>query len=247
MIGARKSVSHGGLLGDIIYAIPALRAAGVERLYLTNVCCYHYYGPQEGGRLLEEMCAFLREQGIDCHRWQGEAVDADMDAFRDLPNMPSQSLVLRQAQHLGVADKISPDGPWLQSRPSRLADVVVHFKVGKCVLPDNWELLREVDAIAVGLARDYQALLSTYDLDIPWTGELTIAQLARVISGCKLYFGSNSMPLALANGLGKPRIFQRDALLESWLPGRYLELNRPLLRCLLWDPDRKQDAGEDAG
>ena len=55
----------------------------------------------------------------------------------------------------------------------------------------------------VGFKDEHEAFCSDFAVDIPHIPTPTIAELAAIIAGADLFIGNQSMPYAIAEGIGK--------------------------------------------
>lgn len=239
---AGLSAVHSGNMGDIVYAVPTIRALGIETLYLNTVS-----DPGLGRRkltcsdatfiapLIRELTGVKRvivvgvpirlSKGVGAHNRDGlesdglplehidpEAIGIDyiLDRFR-LEPADRLHLIDSHARAVGLSPRVVslpvpiPDS---LSEPVKEVEnkILLSLTPRARFLPGPYfaELLAgRDDVIQVGAPND-----STSFEGIP--GRFHTAkdaiELARMVVTSKLFIGSQSMPAALAEILGQPRL-----------------------------------------
>jgi 2-polyprenyl-3-methyl-5-hydroxy-6-metoxy-1,4-benzoquinol methylase len=209
---------HRRKLGDIIYSMPAVRHLGGGILYLDPTSLDGTEDRAYWRQQFETLIPFLEQQPyvqeVSIH--EGEAFDVDLDAYLQTTHGTAGDRVSIAANHfiglgLQVPDRISP---WLvaDTLPERYPIVVhrsprYHGRVDYSFLQD----VRD-DVYCVGSEeerRPFEAMgarpILTRD----------VHALAAVIQSCSVFIGNQSLPLALAAGLGKPRMIEEDTRLPN--------------------------------
>lgn len=238
---------HAGDIGDIIYALPAMRALG-------------------GGALLIEAAAYTRQRltpdkwcGVnelllrqsyvqDVRQWiVGEPVNYNLNDFR------ARMMTLLRVGHghdkhlgywicesHGVPFKVMDD-QWLHVADPIDAAKVVFSRSGAGRDPrfvyhnphfpwhKVWAKYRD-DAVFVGTEDEHRYFVHLCG-DVPHYRTNTLLEAARVIAGAKLFIGNQSAPHAIAEGL-KKRI-----VLEVWPTGPNCLMNDPGRVTHGWDLD----------
>jgi hypothetical protein len=233
---------HSGDMGDIIYALPTLRATGGGLLYL-----YHQHGKTWHG-MDADKAASLRsllifQQYIDevvfCPAGHPPgAVDHDLNGFRD-HGRPGRNLAdMHLATHgLGPEPR---NVPWLVvDRPGTQFPVILARSVrcrNECFPWQRvWEAYRGVAGF-VGTVSDHEDFCRSVG-PVPRIPTANLLEMARVIAGSWLFIGNQSCPAAIAEGLKQPMIlevspampsccFERPGRINAWgggieLPGAF--------------------------
>ena len=192
-------------MGDIIYALPAIKAVGPGALYLSPGLAF---GSEQIDFMLPLLCEQPYLAKVALHR--GEAVEVDLDAFRrqdvEHTNLADCHLAL-----LGL-DKSWRDEPWLHVTPVPLSAGTVLFSrsMHHTGIDGFWEECARVFAgrsLFVGVPAEHEYFGAHYG-DIPYLSVANLLELARLIAGCSFFVGNQSCPYALAEGLKRPAILQ---------------------------------------
>ena len=169
-------------------------------------------------RQFETLIPFLEQQPYlsEVRIHHGEAFDVDLDAYlRTTHGTPGDRVTIAANHFIGlgleVPDEISP---WLVADSSpETYPIVVHRSPRYHGAVDYAFLLEVTDELyCVGTAEErapFEAIgarpLVTKD----------VRDLATVIASCGVFIGNQSLPLALAAGLGKPRMVEESDRLPN--------------------------------
>lgn len=226
---------HGGDLGDLIYALPTIKALGGGDLFLDGTAVH----PNRGGPrvpLTMEAAApilpLLNEQPYihSVQPWEGGKVDVDFTPFRmeilverrDMKNreLPLRNLAIVQA---GIASRslggqsIQIDGPWLTLFGMNYEDDVIFARSARYHNPRfPWRGAIEKyagRATFLGLPVEHAAFCEEFGItaaDVPYYPTANLLEAAQVINECSLFIGGQSCLYPIAEGLGK------RAVLEVW-------------------------------
>ena len=227
MPGQETSFYHSGDLGDIIYALPTIRALGGGHLIIgptTKYATRQKMTPE----IVELVAPLLKLQPYirSVTFSEKNRVTYDLNRFRDYllaePEMIARGVPRRSLAeaHLVtfqlpleecyrpwlLVDKpvVDPERPVLLHRSARWRNE--HFP---------WRRVMEMHgshAAFVGLEAEYTDFVATWGY-LPYIKTASLLDLARVIAGCELYIGNQSLPYSLAAGLHK------TSLLEVWPDG----------------------------
>lgn len=201
-----KTFSHTGDLGDIIAALPSIRALGGGRLVIFD----NSKDRRESlkGARFDSIAPLLEAQpyiaGVE---WSDSKPKAtDFSEFRN-DHKFGESLAHWQARHVGATISVEP---WLTVKPSDAAKGrVVISRSSRYHSPHHmWGkvLSRNKDALFVGLPAEHEALQSRYGAKIDYLKTDDLLELAQVIAGCRLFIGNQSCPWWIAFALGVPTI-----------------------------------------
>lgn len=195
-----KRFGHAGDLGDIIYALPAIRAQGGGALVLFDMPGRTSHGMTEAkvGRLRPLLEA---QDYIDEVIWSETIQDDDLNGFRDHLNRNGN---LADA-HLLTQGKewVHRSAKWLEVDPDYRKPVI--FSRSHRYRNDNFDWGRIADAYRdragfVGFPDEYEDFCRRFG-DVPLVEARDFMELAQVIAGAKLFVGNQSSPLAVAHGL----------------------------------------------
>jgi hypothetical protein len=201
-----KAFRHSGKMGDIIYALPTIRALGGGTLYL-------HPGGGEGlsVQAAEAMLPLLRVQPYleGASLWSGEPFDVDLDVWRRFYSPFERNLA---ESHLMAFDLPFEEASlqWLTiDRPAQPSGSVVFNRTGiRLGVPGFWETCYERfgrEAVFVGHPNEHRAFCEQVgQIEFLPTGDLL--DVAHAIAGSLLFVGNQSCPYAVAEGLKHPSI-----------------------------------------
>jgi hypothetical protein len=157
---------------------------------------------------------------------EGEAFDVDLDAYLHTTHgTPGDRVAIAANHFIGLGlDVPDPIAPWLtaDTLPARYPIVIhrsprYHGRVDYSFLQDVTDRLYCVGSEEE--RRPFEAIRAQ-----PVITE-DIRALATVINSCSVFIGNQSLPLALAAGLGKPRMIEENTRLPNTALGGRDELN----------------------
>lgn len=196
--------SHAGDIGDVIYALPTIKALGGGKLVLFDQPGKTAHGmtpaKMERMRPLLEMQPYIHGVEFNQH-----VHDTNINGFRDHyrhGNLADMHL----ATH-GLSWK-HRRAAWLEvDRVESKHEVIVHWtpRYGNERFP--WERVTQEyqDCGFIGLAEEHEQFESMFG-KIARVEAYDFLQLARLIAGSKLFVGNQSSPLAVAHGLKHPTV-----------------------------------------
>ena len=213
---------HFGLVGDIIYAIPAMKALANGRkihlhLQINQETLYKKSMKHANrGKILTEksveMIAPLilsQPEFAVCDILTDQRIDYDLDEFRKYPFDYNTNHICRWYFHMyGITADLGK--PWLQAEPdtSFKNDIVIarSFRYRAPGITYNF-LSRYPNVTFVGLKEEYEDL----KLQIPqlkYQPVNNFLSLARIIAGSQFFIGNQSFPFALAEALKVKRALE---------------------------------------
>ena len=196
---------HSGDIGDIIYGIPAFRAAGIDSLALSGDERYETSISRES---VNSLTPLLESQGFDVLYPGYVPLGAiDLNAYRDgSQDLQCAHLSLAQAKRLGVDIDLSE--VYLHVTPHHVADVVVHRSPRYHCPQFDWaSMLREIkDVVFVGFQGEHRSFEALVGREIAFYKVKDFLDMARVIRGAKVFIGNQSSPFAIAEGLKTNRV-----------------------------------------
>jgi ubiquinone/menaquinone biosynthesis C-methylase UbiE/Zn ribbon nucleic-acid-binding protein len=227
---------HSGDFGDIIYALPTIRALGGGTLVLGPCAQRITRLPMTLAhvnvlRPLLELQPYVSEVKFSAE--MPRDVDVDLNKFRDYLD-DEHNHMARGARRLNLAEihlhtfmlpLAECDRAWLvvdkvEAVPGR--PVLVHRSSRWCNLEFPWKRIMDLhahQAIFVGLESEHASFVKDWGV-IPFRPTNNFLELARLIAGCRLYVGNQSLPYAICEGL------KQDGILEVWPEGPNCLFNR---------------------
>jgi len=217
---AMPNFSHSGDYGDVVYALPAIRALGGGGIKLgAGPVGVFYPMTREHYEVIAPLIAAQPYITSVEFGLPDETTHHNLDRFR----LYLQERVNLSIGHLRMLDlpESECDTKWL-SVPS-----VKPLPEGRSVVFSRsfhyitynfpWgKLVREHRdrAVFVGLPEEYKAFTNQFDCeDIPYAETKDLLEAAQFIAGCELFIGNQSCPYSIAEGL------KVNSLVEVWPPG----------------------------
>jgi hypothetical protein len=207
---------HSGDLGDIIFALPTVRALGGGVIYLDPeggqssplVNINNKNRTKLTARTIVSLTPLLRQQPY-VHQvcfWEGQPVNYDLDQFRlhirfhNLSDSHLQAFRLPFSQRdlawLTVADPIV-----IENRPLVISRSV-RYQGNHTFWEDYLPKFKD-RCVFVGFPKDHEIFEYTFGHKVLYYPTPDLLTLARVIAGCEQFFGNQGLPHALAEGMKK--------------------------------------------
>jgi len=217
---------HGGKIGDCAYSLPAIQA----------ICQKHSSTAKLGipDSLYHNMKDFLKEQPVIedvflCTSFDGEnAISSNGEEIQVQYNLNLFRKQERSYDHIVTAHLKAFDvdwdltHPWLTVSPLCVADLVVYYspKHTGTWTKEDYKLIKPYisRSVFLGIGTQQEDFMEHSGLDIPWHKTETFSELAAVISGAKLVIGNTTAPIAVAEGLKKPRILDPHPSYRNCFP-----------------------------
>lgn len=199
---------HSGDLGDVIYALPAMRALGRGTVYL-NTRPWTAVMDEPRVRVLKPL---LEAQDYIDRVIHGDAPKdepcVDISTFRRGGLLYGKNLMAVQSDWVNA--KASP-APWLEVSPSTRAvgRIVCHRSPRYRNPYFRWDEIGKrfgERLLFVGLRHEVEVLRRQTGVAAEWAVTRDYLELAELIAGADLFIGNQSSPMALAIGLGVPFI-----------------------------------------
>ncbi len=209
-IEVEQVFAHAGDLGDIIAALPIIRAMGGGKIVITPRPNLPMMGREsmEGARY-EAIKPLLEAQPyITSVEW-GEAPPGCVDfrAFRQgIPG--GENLIVTQARHVGCED--FSFGKWLHV-PDPIPGPAVFARSPRYWNPRmNWSVMyaKHQDAVFVGSEEEHAAFQKETKITLPHRKTRDLLELARVIAGSERLFCNQSCPVWIGFGLEHPLVLE---------------------------------------
>jgi GT2 family glycosyltransferase/spore maturation protein CgeB len=218
---------HRRKLGDVIYALPAVRHLGGGTLYLDPASHDGARDEPYWRRQFESLIPFLRRQPYlkEVRLYEGEDFDVDLDAYLQTSHGTPGDRVSIVANHF-VGLGLEPPAEiasWLvaaETGPS--APIVVH-RSPRYRGPVDYSFLEGLEGrlSCVGSESERAPFEAIGARPLVTDG---VDALAGVIRKCGVFIGNQSLPLALAAGLGAWRMIEESPELPNVALGDDREL-----------------------
>ena len=213
---------HFGLIGDIIYAVPAMKAlAGNKKIHLhlqINQKSLYKKSMKHAnqGKILTEKSVELiaplllaQPEFAVVDVLKDQPVDYDLDEFRNFPFDYNTNHICRWYFHMyGITADLGK--PWLKVEPDlSCKDEIVIARSFRYRAPGiQYHFLASYPNITfVGLQEEYEDM-KTMIPGLKYRAVKNFLELAQVIAGCKFFIGNQSFPFAVAEGLKVPRALE---------------------------------------
>lgn len=209
-----KSAVISGDHGDILYAMCAIKALGIELVYLNVNPKYKLRGigqtkfNEKGALMLKpliESQPYIKEVKL----YDGERVDYNLDLFRYIGDLTYTNLCYSILKSFGV-DPVEMTKQWLFVEPVTKGKPVLINKTDRYLNNNvDWNSFLEHYGpfmAFVGIQSEYDNFINEYKCDIPFYPTSDFLELAQLISGCSIFIGNQSSPYAIAEGLKKDTI-----------------------------------------
>lgn len=200
--------THSGDLGDIIYALPTIKALGGGKLILFDMPGRTAHGMTKA-KVDRIKPLLMQQEYITDVEFSSLIVDSSLNGFRDHVGCHGSLCDAHLATHgLGWEHRASP---WLKVFGKRFAyDVIIHRSERYHNQNFPWHDVLQVYEGKVGYMGfevEHRAFCSMFG-DVPRVEACNFLEMAEVINGAKLFIGNQSSPLAVAHGMFKTLIME---------------------------------------
>lgn len=201
---------HSGAMGDVIYALPAIRALGGGEIFVPVGPPSHFWNGFYGNpipilrRLLE-----AQPYVTAVHPFEGQTVDYDLDVFRNffgMANFPEPMSLCDMHLLVCGLPTSERDTAWItaETKPLPPGKTVVicrssRYRSAFFNWKRVWAEYRD-RAVFCGLDVEYREFQEQVGL-IDRLPTADLYELAQYVSGCELFVGNQSSPFAVAEGL----------------------------------------------
>lgn len=213
---------HSGPLGDIIYSIPTIKIlANGKKIFLhlnANQDSYYktkmrHYGNGKTltSKTITQLSPLLESQDdfIVCNEYTNQIIDYDLDLFRLFPFDYRMGHIARwQFLVYGISADLSL--PWLNAAPdlSYKKNIIISRSFRYRTPLVSYEFLKDYNnLIFVGIEDEYNDMRN-YLPNLVYKPVNNFLELAKIISGSKLFIGNQSFPFSLAEGLKVRRVLE---------------------------------------
>jgi hypothetical protein len=199
---------HSGDLGDVIYALPAIRALGKGDLYLNS--------RPWTAKMTPERANVLRPL-LEAQDYIGKVIHGDAPKSEYVVNFSTfrnggliYGVSLMELQSDWVNANAEPE-PWLSVPPSAKSRgrIVCHRSPRYHNPYFRWDEIGEkfgTQLLFVGMPHEVEELRRVSKVHAEYAITNDYLELARLIAGADLFIGNQSSPMGLAIGLGVPFI-----------------------------------------
>lgn len=214
---------HSGHAGDVIYAIPAMKALAKGKkihlyfeLYQPNRDFTRQMQHPNGNVMLTEKTVALFAPLMAAQpeisyfgAWKGEPIHYDLTLFRSFP-FDYRMYSISRWYFLTFAVSADLGKPWLQIVPdNRYAQTIVLARSSRYhALNISYAFLSTYqNLVFVGVPEEYEAMKAEIP-ELIYQPVSNFAELAAIIAGCQLFIGNQSFPFSLAEALKVKRILE---------------------------------------
>ena len=211
-----STFSHTGAVGDLIYALPTIRAAGGGALSLRPGDTQWMRAPYRDSLIpLLEAQSYLRRVEVTTAPAEYN-LDAWRSHYREGLNIAEMTL-----RTFGFAP-CHAAAPWIAVEPKAISRVIFHRSPRYRNARFPWQRVVEKyrgQAVFVGLAGEHAEFVIAFGA-VPHFPTANHLELAQVIAGAELFIGNQSSPYAIAEAL------KMRTVLEVCLAYRNCTFNR---------------------
>jgi hypothetical protein len=213
---------HGGDVGDLIYALPTIKALGGGKLFMVPDNCREPFTEQKAARLtpLLNIQPYIKDSAFT--EQPPEKASSFLPFRKRYKN--GKTLALIQSELFGKNGTTTTD-PWLSvDHPVRTDYPVIFHRSSRYHNPAfPWKTIVEKyrgKSLFVGLPREWKTFTKSFG-HVDYHPTADFLELARIIAGCKLFVGNQSAPYSIAEGL------KQNAILESYSKALDCQFKRP--------------------
>lgn len=227
-MGTSRVFTHSGDIGDVIYALPTIRALGGGDLLL-----FHYEGRTSHGMnraKVEKLRRLFEFQDyIHSFDFSEDFVDTSLNGFRDHHAAGNLADMHLATNGLSWTHRTRA---WLHCDDINYNYPVVFMRSPRYHNPNfDWRYILnkyQKQAVFIGTREDHELFKKEVGY-VPWLELNDFMEIANVIAGSKLYVGNSTAATAVAEGLKHPKMivemclihpnsnsFSRVGLLEAW-------------------------------
>lgn len=223
-VGRPIHFKHSGNSGDIIYAIPTMKAIAQDQdiclhLYLNKPAGYAQYMKHPLGNvtLSQNMFDMLQPllisqpQISECKILDDEStqIDVDLDLIREYPMLLDRGNIARW-YFLLFPVNYDLNKPWLQVDPDpAMKDSIVLARSNRYQAPNiDYSILKKYPRVYfVGVPEEYEAMKEIVP-DLQYRPVNNFLEMASVIAGSRLFIGNQSFPFSIAEALKVNRLLE---------------------------------------
>lgn len=209
---------HSGNLGDIILSLPLVRAAGGGNLYLRLNVQADYpigtYHPCGSVRLNREMADMLipllaAQEYLDTVKvWEGEAIDNDLDCFRELPGLDyTKGQIARWYSYAFPRWPVDLSSPWLTCPRIECGSPIVVNRTFRYRNAVDYSCLAGESCLFIGLEDEYEDFRKRF-FSCPYHRPRDLLEAAGIIAGSRYFVGNQSACWTIAEAIKHKRLLE---------------------------------------
>jgi len=223
---------HKPKLGDVIYSLPLIKHLGGGTLYLDPVSPYFKNREKEWIDKFNWLIPLLAIQPY-IHKveiYQGQKYDMDLDKIHTTSHLTKGnkvSIVENNFIAQNVDFQLWDGLPWLRSHYTDLRTTSSLFANSKFYHNDtvDWCYLLETGSGFTGTFSEFVGFKKRVGkTQIGFLETNTALDLLALINGCNTFYGNQSLPLAIALGLGKKCFVEESPIYPNCIVGDYTKL-----------------------
>ncbi|MFT3748448.1 MAG: hypothetical protein QM768_09040 [Agriterribacter sp.] len=223
-VGRPVHFKHSGNSGDIIYAIPTMRAIAQHQpiclhLYLNRPADYakHIKHPLGNVTFTQKTFEMLypllisQPQFQDCKVLEDDStpIDVDLDIMRDYPMLLDRGNIARW-YFLVFPVNFNLNLPWLKVTPDTdMKDSIVLARSNRYQAPNiDYSILKQYPSVYfVGMPEEYAEMKKIIPT-LNYRPVKNFLEMASVIAGSRLFIGNQSFPFSVAEALKANRLLE---------------------------------------
>jgi hypothetical protein len=214
------SFYHDGSTGDIVYALPAIKAMGGGSLYIKKGAHYN--------SLLSLLKTLPYIQEVAYTRRKVPQIEhINLSQYRQLTG----DLVKRHMEVCNATCDLSQ--PWIDVEPLYKNDIIINRSERYHDKQEiDWKLLNGYNTGFVGTDQEYEVFCSIAGFRPNRCLCADALEIAKTIKGSKLFIGNQSLCYALAEALKHPRVLEVYYGLNNCQPkssNGYVQLTKKIL------------------
>lgn len=205
---------HSGDIGDIIYSLPTIKYLNGGNLFLnTNNSLKNISKTKFNQVAFEVIKPILeRQQYIkSVNLFDKQPIDINLDIFR-YHDLTTGNIAATHCKTFGIDENVLIDS-WLECDSKPSCDILINYT--ERYRNDNFKWSEVFDmhygsSIGfIGLKNEYESFLKLTDKsyrEIQFVETKDLLEVAEYLSGCEMFYGNQSSPFAIAEGLKINRV-----------------------------------------
>lgn len=222
--GTPRFSASGLGIGDVLFAVPAVKALGGGEFYVTCFNTCFSWSPQHPftnesyrARTYHNLAAFLETQP---YITKCAAVDYDPTVYYDVDfdnvrhtwhRVVNGSISLLELYQDYVGGTLDLSEPWLTPPDERYPDyedaVVINVNDRRVCELDLRVLADYEHVVLLGLKREWDFFQAEWGIDAEHYEARDFFDMASLMESCRLFVGCSSSPIVIADGLNVDRIY----------------------------------------
>jgi len=223
-----KIFKHRCKLGDIIYSLPVIKHMGGGVLYLDPDSPHFPNQHDIWVERFQWLIPLLRRQPYIEHVkvWEGEPYEVDLDDYMKTTHLTKGDRVSIVDNHfIAQGFEPVPYNPWLHAcGMSRLNATIVANSNNHHDPELDWRKYIKGNELFVGTEKEADEFADRCEHRLRNIVCENALQLAEIIKGAEIFMGNQSLPLAIALGLGKRCLVEETPLYPNCIMGNYVKL-----------------------